>query len=215
MSENIQNNIFGSIEDGKHDHKNLYTMFERIPIHKNNLLKKTCSILEKGGIIAYPTDTIYGFGCDALNEDAIKRLNSIKQRSSPMSVLCQNIETMLSWVRLPNHQKINAKNKLQPGVTIIAPVKNNIVSKLVMGNKNTLGIRIPDQDFCIDLASKYSNPITTTSVNRSGNKPHSDPREIELEFSNEIDLCIDAGIIEGRGSKIYKYENSSWSIIRS
>ena len=190
-------------------------MFERISIHNKNVLKKTCSILKKGGIIAYPTDTIYGFGCDALNVNAIKRLNSIKQRITPMSVLCQNVETMLSWTTLPDHEKVNVEKKLKSEATIIVPVKSNIVSKLVMGNGETLGIRVPNHSFCIDLASQYINPITTTSVNRSGNKPHSDPREIELEFSNEIELCIDDGLIKGKSSKIYKYENKFWKVIRS
>ena len=190
-------------------------MFERISIHNKNVLNKTCSILKKGGIIVYPTDTIYGFGCDALNVNAIKRLNSIKRRITPMSVLCQNVETMLSWVILPDNEKISIENKLKSNATIIAPVKSNIVSKLVMGNGDTLGIRIPNHSFCIKLANQYFNPITTTSVNRSGNKPHSNPRKIELEFSNEIELCIDDGVIKGKGSKIYKYENKSWKVIRS
>ena len=190
-------------------------MFERISINNKNVLRKTCSILKKGGIIAYPTDTIYGFGCDALNVNAIKRLNSIKRRITPMSVLCQNVETMLSWVILPDDEKVSIENKLKSNATVIAPVKSNIVSKLVMGNGDTLGIRLPNHSFCIKLANQYFNPITTTSVNRSGNKPHSNPREIELEFSNEIELCIDDGVIKGKGSKIYKYENKSWKVIRS
>ena len=190
-------------------------MLERISIHNKNLLKVTCSVLKSGGIIVYPTDTIYGFGCDALNVNTIKRLNSIKGRITPMSVLCQNVKTMLSWSNLPDHEKVNVGSKLKSETTIIVPVKENVVSKLVMGNGNTLGIRIPDHSFCIDLASRYLNPITTTSVNRSGNKPHSNPREIELEFSNEIELLIDDGIIEGKSSKVYKYENSDWKVIRS
>ena len=190
-------------------------MFERISIHNKNVLNKTCSILKKGGIIVYPTDTIYGFGCDALNVNAIKRLNSIKRRITPMSVLCQNVETMLSWVILPDDEKVSIENKLKSNATVIAPVKSNIVSKLVMGNGDTLGIRLPNHSFCIKLANQYFNPITTTSVNRSGNKPHSNPREIELEFSNEIELCIDDGVIKGKSSKIYKYENKSWKVIRS
>ena len=76
-----------------------------------------------------------------------------------------------------------------------------------MGPNNTLGIRIPDHPFCKLIASLCTAPITTTSVNRSGHEPLSDPYKIELEFSNEIELCIDDGVIKGKGSKIYKYEN--------
>ena len=189
-------------------------MFERVPKGKNNSLKKAISVLESGGIIVYPTETIYGFGCDAKNEIAIKRLNEIKGRSTPMSVLCPSPQKMSSWIDLPNHEKIIVENKLEPKTTIIVPVKSNIVSNLILGSRNTLGIRISNHSFCISIANGYQNPITTTSVNRSGQEPFSDPYKIELEFSNEIELCIDDGIVEGKGSKIYKYEDESWTQIR-
>ena len=189
-------------------------MFERIQRGNSNSIKKATSILESGGIIAYPTDTIYGLGCDAKNEKAIKRLNEIKGRSTPMSVLCPSPQRMSSWIDLPNHEKVIVENKLEPKTTIIVPVKGNIVSNLILGNGNTLGIRISNHSFCISIANSYQNPITTTSVNRSGYEPFSDPYKIELEFSNEIELCIDDGIIEGKGSKIYKYKNESWTQIR-
>ena len=189
-------------------------MFERINKSNSNSIKKATSILESGGIIAYPTETIYGFGCDAKNEIAIKRLNEIKGRSTPMSVLCPSPQRMSSWIDLPNHEKIIVENKLEPKTTIIVPIKSNIVSNLILGSGNTLGIRISNHSFCISIANSYQNPITTTSVNRSGQEPFSDPYKIELEFSNEIELCIDDGIIEGKGSKIYKYKNESWIQIR-
>ena len=190
-------------------------MFERISINDQSAQRKACKTLKNGGIIAYPTDTIYGFGCDASNDDAIQRLNLIKQRQGPMSVLCPNIETGLSWMNLSNVEKENAKKKIGPKTTIIVPVIDDIVSKLIIGDKGSLGIRIPNHDFCINLAQNYSNPITTTSVNRSGQTPHTDPNEISKEFNNEIDLCIDDGIIKGKGSKIYQFKGNRWKVLRS
>ena len=73
-------------------------MFERVKEDNSNSIKKATSVLESGGIIAYPTDTIYGFGCDARNEEAIKRLNKIKGRSAPMSVLCPTLQKFSSWI---------------------------------------------------------------------------------------------------------------------
>ena len=72
-------------------------MFERVKEDNSNSIKKATSVLESGGIIAYPTDTIYGFGCDAKNEEAIERLNRIKGRSAPMSVLCHRFQKFSSW----------------------------------------------------------------------------------------------------------------------
>lgn len=186
----------------------------RLKIENSNIIHKTLSILKMGGIIAYPTDTIYGFGCDALNVNAINKLNLIKQRIKPMSVLCPNIETGLSWMDIRNEEKEIAKIKLSKGNTIIVPVKNNIVSKLIMGDNNSLGIRIPNHIFCKKISEKYLNPITTTSVNRTGTKPHINPNNIEKEFKNELNLLIDDGIITGRGSNIYQYKYKKWVKVR-
>ena len=190
-------------------------MFERVKENNSNSIKKATSVLESGGIIAYPTDTIYGFGCDAKNEEAIERLNKIKGRSAPMSVLCHRFQKFSSWIDLPSHEKVIVEKQVKPKTTLIVPVKSNIVSNLILGNGNTLGIRISNHPFCISVAHNYPSPITTTSVNRSGHEPLSDPYKIELEFSNEIELFIDDGVIKGKGSKIYKYENQSWTPIRA
>lgn len=173
-----------------------------------------CSILALGGIIVYPTDTIYGFGCDAKNDYAIKKLNSIKRRKGPMTVLCPNTKTGLKWMLLPEKEKINAKIKLHQNNTIIAPVKKNIVSNLITGKNQTLGIRISNHPFCTKLTQAYSGPITTTSVNRSGSNPHTNPDIIEKNFSNEINLLIQDGIINKSASKIYLFDNNKWINIR-
>ena len=190
-------------------------MFERVKEDNSNSIKKATSVLESGGIIAYPTDTIYGFGCDARNKKAIERLNNIKGRSAPMSVLYTSFQNVSSWIDLPNHEKAIVEKQIKSKSTLIVPVKSNVVSNLILGNRSTLGIRISNHPFCISVAHNYPSPITTTSVNRSGHEPLSDPNKIELEFSNEIELCIDDGVIKGKGSKIYKYENRSWILIRS
>ena len=190
-------------------------MFERVKEDNSNSIKKATSVLESGGIIAYPTDTIYGFGCDAKNKRAIERLNKIKGRTAPMSVLCPSFQNVSSWIDLSSHEKAIVEKQIKPKTTLIVPVKSNVVSNLILGNENTLGIRISNHPFCISIAQNYPSPITTTSVNRSGHEPLSDPYKIELEFSNEIELCIDDGVIKGQGSKIYKYENQSWTQIRS
>ena len=190
-----------------------------VKIHPDNPnpkgIAQIVECLKYGGIIIYPTDTIYGFGCDARNEKAIERLNNIKGRSAPMSVLCPSFQNVLSWIDLPNHEKAIVEKQIKPKTTLIVPVKSNVVSSLILGNGNTLGIRISNHPFCISIAHNYPSPITTTSVNRSGHEPLSDPYKIELEFSNEIELCIDDGVIKGQGSKKKKKKNQSWTLIRS
>ena len=118
-----------------------------------------------------------------------------------MSVLCPNIETALEWMNLPNVQKLASKKRLGGKNTVIVPVKDNIVSSIILGKNGTLGIRIPQNDFCANISKKYPNPITTTSVNQTGFDPHINPTEINKEFKHNIDLLIDNGIINGKGSK--------------
>jgi len=173
-----------------------------------------CSILNNGGVIVYPTDTLYGFGCDAKNESAIEKINTIKGRKAPMSVLVPNIEIAAKWINIPKHDKNIILEKLGGSTTIIVPVKFGITSPSITGDNDTLGLRIPDHKFCQKLSKAYPNPITTTSVNRTRQEPFTNPGKILSEFSREIDLIIEDGIIEGSGSTIYNFQNRELNIIR-
>jgi len=178
-------------------------------------LEMACSVLKNGGVIVYPTDTLYGFGCDAKNESAIEKINSIKGRKAPMSVLAPNIEIAAKWMNIPKHDKNIILEKLGGSTTIIVPVKFGITSPAITGDNDTLGLRIPDHKFCQKLSEAYPNPITTTSVNRTKQKPLTNPEKILYEFTREIDLIIDDGIIEGSGSTIYNFQNRKLNIMRS
>ena len=173
-----------------------------------------CDILKNGGIIVYPTDTIYGFGCDARNDKAILNLNQIKRRSGPMSVLIDSIKKSKNWMKISTRLKDEAEYKLKKGGTIIVPIRENIVSNLITGKPLTLGMRVAKNTFCKNLLKAYGNPITSTSVNRSGSIPHVDPDEIENEFKSEINMLIDNGRIIGAASKILKLKNNRWALIR-
>ena len=178
-------------------------------------VEMACSVLNNGGVIVYPTDTLYGFGCDAKNESAIEKINTIKGRKAPMSVLAPNIEIAAKWINTPKHDKNIVLEKLGGPTTIIIPVKVGITSPSITGDKQTLGVRIPDHNFCQKLSEAYPNPITTTSVNRTRQKPLTNPEKILSEFTREIDLIIEYGIIEGSGSTIYNFEDRELNIIRS
>ena len=174
-----------------------------------------CSVLKNGGVIVYPTDTLYGFGCDAKNESAIEKINTIKGRKAPMSVLAPNIEIAAKWMNIPNHDKNIVLEKLGGSTTIIVPVNEGITSPSITGNNQTLGVRIPDHKFCQKLSEAYPNPITTTSVNRTRQKPLTNPEKILSEFTRDIDLIIEDGIIKGSGSTIYNFQDRKLNIIRS
>jgi tRNA threonylcarbamoyl adenosine modification protein (Sua5/YciO/YrdC/YwlC family) len=174
-----------------------------------------CSVLKNGGVIVYPTDTLYGFGCDAKDESAIEKINTIKGRKAPMSVLAPNREIAAKWMNISQNDKNIVLEKLGGSTTIIVPVKVGITSPSITGDKQTLGVRIPDHNFCQKLSEAYPNPITTTSVNRTRQEPLTNPENILSEFSREIDLIIEDGIIEGSGSTIYNFQDRELNIIRS
>mgnify|MGYP001164851641 FL=1 len=178
-----------------------------IDVHNKDAVVKALKVIEDGGIIIYPTDTIYGFGVDAANDEAIEKLNLIKRRNGPMSVLAPNSHTVLSWSHISNNDIKLVEANLKGQSTIIIPVRKGIVSHKILGKNQTLGVRIPNNTFCNQLAKKSLNPITTTSVNRHNSRALNDPAKILEEFQDEINLFVNGGNLErNKGSSIYKLE---------
>ena len=179
-----------------------------------NALEKATQIIINGGILVYPTDTIYGFGVDASNIDAINKLNTLKNRKGPISVIAPNKKVVSNWINIPDNEKAFALQSLSPYKTIIFPVINNVVNDLILGENNSLGIRIPDHSFCNLLANKCNIPITTTSVNRSGEVPKKNCKEIFDSFQDDVDLIIEDGELNGSASSIYVYQHKKMKKIR-
>ena len=167
-------------------------------------------------MIVYPTDTLYGFGVDANNNYAIERINKLKNRQSPMSVIACRFEQAMSWTNIKEKDIEIAKKILDSSSTLILDAKKNIVSNKILGKNNTtLGVRIPKHKYCYDISKDYDKPITTTSVNRSGEQPLNDPKSISKIFGERIDLLIDDGKIKkSAGSKIYELKESQAIRIR-
>jgi len=180
----------------------------------NRALQQAKKIIFEGGIIAYPTDTLYGFGVDATNENSINQLNKLKNRKGPISVIAPDKNVVSTWIDIPTNEKDKALENLTPYRTIIYPVRKEVVNSLIIGPENTLGIRIPAHPFCISLAKQCNVPITTTSVNRKGEFPKSNTNEILESFGNSIDLIIDDGKLSGPASSIYKYQSGSLNKLR-
>ena len=180
----------------------------------DNALDDASKVILSGGIIVYPTDTVYGFGVDATNENSINRLNNLKNRTGPISVIASDKNVVSKWIDIPNDQINKAVSHLEPHTTIIYPVKKGIVNELILGPNSTLGIRIPNHPFCLEIAKKCNTPITTTSVNRTGQKPQSNVDNILKHFGNDVDLIIDDGDLKGPASSIFLYEKSGLKSLR-
>lgn len=187
----------------------------QVLLNSKNALQAAGNAILFGGVIVYPTDTLYGFGVDARNENAIKRLNAIKGRTGPMSVIAPDVNTVLNWTNISYQDWEMVKKFLRGPTTIILPVKKGIVHSSILGKDGTLGIRIPSHSFGPELTSKLGFPITTTSVNKTYENPLNNPKDIIHKFDGEFDLLIDDGNLpKAKGSTIYKLEKSKLTIIR-
>ena len=188
---------------------------QRVNSNSKKSILNAAEVILNGGIIVYPTDTLYGFGVDANNISAINKLNKLKGREGPISVVMQDINTIISCAKIDDVEAEIIRKNLIGYTTIILPVKSGTVYKSLMGDGETLGIRLPDHSFATNLCKLIDGPITTTSVNRSGEIPLNDPNEIFKVFNGEFDLLIDVGKINHtKGSTIYKLENYKLNTIR-
>ena len=188
---------------------------QRVNSNSKKSILNAAEVILNGGIIVYPTDTLYGFGVDANNISAINKLNKLKGREGPISVVMQDINTIISCAKIDDVEAEIIRKNLIGYTTIILPVKHGTVYKSIMGEGETLGIRLPDHSFATNLCKLIGGPITTTSVNRSGEIPLNDPNEIFKVFNGEFDLLIDDGKINhAKGSTIYKLENYKLNTIR-
>lgn len=148
-------------------------------------------ILNKGGVVGFPTETYYGLGVDITNENAVSHLFSIKKRSleKPILVLIDSIDKLDSIVsHIPVIYKPLMK-KYWPGpLTLIFPASHKVL-KLVTGETNAIGVRISSGDIAMKLCKKWGKPITATSANISGEKPASTETQVSQYFGENVD-CI-------------------------
>lgn len=159
-------------------------------------VEKAVAVLKKGGIIIYPTDTLYGLGVDARNADAITRLKELKGRESkkPISVIVSDITHMAKCGVMNESAKILAAKFLPGPLTLVLPAHPSMPTEIQLNG--ALGIRIPKDEFCSTLAHAYQHPITTTSANVSGLPTKRTVQDIIWHFGPSIahiELVIDAG----------------------
>jgi len=158
-------------------------------------IKKIARVVMNGGVILYPTDTIYGLGCDAFNEKAIRRVFRIKERSpdNPALVLVRNISMVRDLVKsIPPFASLLMKRYWPGPLTLLfhAGVK---MSSQILSEDGKIGIRIPQNNFCLKLIAGTGNPLVSTSANISGEPVNPVISVLIKTFTAKVDLIIDAG----------------------
>ena len=174
-----------------------------IPVNINGdfseALYEALAVLKKGGVVIFPTDTVYGIGANACDWYAVEQIFKIKKRplTKPISVLARNI----NWVKeiafvLPKLEKI--LEEIWPGATTVILPKKKIISAIVTAKKKNVSIRIPDHVLTDKLLGKFGYPIAATSANISGEGTPAGVGEIIAAFRGEVwrpDLILDAGVL--------------------
>jgi tRNA threonylcarbamoyl adenosine modification protein (Sua5/YciO/YrdC/YwlC family) len=191
-------------------------IFRINPINpQKRLIDKAAEILMEGGVMAYPTDTIYGFGCDMYNKKAIQRIYQIKKRDlqKPFSFICSDLKNISLYAQVTNSAYKIMKRCL-PGPYTFILLGTKLVPKIMTTKRKTVGIRVPDNNICLSLVRTLGHPIISTSVGLSGQEVLSDPSLIEETFGSQIDLTIDGGILANQPSTIISLIDDEIEVIR-
>ena len=169
--------------------------------------------LENGEVIVYPTDTLYGFGVDATNTDAIHRLNRLKGRIQPLSIVLESVEHMHDFAEFQGEIEDEVNNLFPGAYTVLLPAESNELSPFVQNGSPNIGVRIPDHFFPVKLVKMLGKPIITTSINRHGNDPLNDVTQVEIDFPN-VDIFEDSSHTPSKGSTIIDFSTSPPKVIR-
>lgn len=170
----------------------------RIELHGNTLntqaVEQAVDILKAGGLIIYPTDTVYGIGCDITQKAAIERVYRVKgiQKQKPLSFVCSDIKDISKYARISTANYRDLRRYLPGPYTFILPGTRE-APKALISKQKTVGIRIPDHSLTLAIVEALGNPIITTSVNISEQSFASDPQDFSEYYEGKVDLILDSG----------------------
>jgi tRNA threonylcarbamoyl adenosine modification protein (Sua5/YciO/YrdC/YwlC family) len=194
-----------------------------LEINPNNIDKRainqTVEVLKKGGLVIFPTDSVYAIGCDLYNKKALEKLakfKEVKLNKANFSIICTSMSDLSKYVKQIDRPIFKLLNSSLPGpFTFILPATNEI-PKLFDTNRKEIGIRIPENPIIIEITEKLGNPIATTSLkdDTSFIEYHNDPEEIFEHFNSLVDLIIDGGFGKLDGTTVVDCTSGAPEIIR-
>ncbi|HLG41636.1 MAG TPA: L-threonylcarbamoyladenylate synthase [Chitinophagaceae bacterium] len=172
-----------------------------LQIHPDNpqprLIKTVVESLQNGGVIIYPTDTIYGLGCDIFQQKAIERICRIKKvepRKAQLSFICSDLSHLSDYSKQLSNSTFRLLKEYLPGpYTFILPA-SKMVPKILQSNKNTIGLRIPNNKISSAIINQLGRPILSASLPGEMIEDYTDPEIMHENFMNEVDIIIDGGI---------------------
>ncbi len=179
------------------------------------MIRKAVDILNEGGIVIYPTDTVYGIGCDLFNKRAIEKIYEIKQRSKkqPFSIICADLKDISNYASVSNYA-YKIMRRLLPGPYTFILEASRLVPKILLPKRKAVGIRVPDNTVCLALVRELGHPIISTSVTIGEDEVMSDPIDMEEKFKHRIDMVIDGGVIVPEESSVISFIGEAPEVIR-
>lgn len=192
-----------------------------LQIHPDNpqprLIKQLVECLKDGGVIVYPTDTIYGLGCDIFQHKAVERICKIKNidpQKAQLSFICQDLSHLSDYTKsidTPLYRML--KNYLPGPYTFILPASKQ-VPKILQSKKNTIGLRVPGNNICQHILKELNNPILSASLPGDMVEEYTDPEIIYDKFESLVDFVIDGGAGGMVPSTVVDCTTDDWTVIR-
>jgi len=176
---------------------------------QQRLIKKVSEVLDQGGIIAYPTDTFYGIGCDLYNKKGIQQIHKLKNRplNQPFSIICDTLKEISKYAKVSDYAYKMMK-KLLPGPYTFILEGTKLVPKIMLTKRKTVGIRVPDNTICLNIVRELGRPIISTSALIE------DPSLIQDSYSSYLEMVIDGGVLYPSPSSVISLINNEPEVIR-
>lgn len=184
-------------------------------------VEQVVACLQKGGVVVYPTDTVYGIGCDISNQTAMQRVlrfKDINLKKTSLSFICSDLSHAAQYLKPVDSRIFKLLRKNTPGPFTFILEANSNVPKLFKTNKKTVGVRVPDNVIVRSIVERLGNPILSASVKNPNEETEdeyiTDPSLIQENLRNVADIVIDGGIGGIEGSTVVDCTSGEWEIIR-
>jgi len=187
------------------------------PIHPQpRHVAKIAEILKGDGVIVYPTDTVYGLGCDIRSKKALDRVRRIKKMDNRrhLSFVFADLKAIAEYAQV-NDAAYKILRRYLPGPYTFVLQATRLVPRIVLTKRNEVGIRIPDNRICQALVAELGNPILSSSVRMPDDQLLDDPREIERMYKGQVDVVVDGGLIVPQPSSIISLLEDSPQVLRA
>ena len=180
------------------------------------LINKTKEILEEGGVIVFPTDTVYAYGCDIKDKRAIERIYRLKkmEKHKPLSFIFTEISEINNYARNISDDAYKIMKKAFPGPYTFIFKASKLVPKVVVTNQKTVGVRLPANNIAIEIVKALGRPLLATSVSNPNGNYIVEPKDLEKIYRNEVDLVIDCGPKISSPSTVVDMSEDTFRVIR-